>query len=715
MSLPGAPSFVSNRTPPPQLEAQYKAFFENTGAPTVIIEADATIALVNNEFVKLTGFAKEDVEGRLPFTELVAPRDRARLLQYHTMRRRDPASAPRTYECDVMTRNGEILHASATVSMIPGSDRSLACLIDATRLPGAEASLDVQRAYYRQLFERSPLAIALIDTDSRIVDVNHSFETLFGYSAEAIFNQRTFDILVPEDLREEAESIRASVLAGEAVRLETRRRRRDGETVPVSLVEHPVRIGETITGAYVIYTDISERKAFEKQLAHQAFHDALTGLPNRVLFLDRLERAMERAKRTPERRFAVLLIDLDRFKWVNDSLGHPAGDAMLCELAQRLSVCVRNMDTVARLGGDEFAILLEEIPTPREATTVAKRIRRAMAPPFVLQGRKIYSSASVGIVAKTADYATPADIVRDADIAMYRAKDAGKNRFKFFSPSMRRRARALVEMEGELRHALEMDQLTPYYQPIVDVATERLIGFEALARWRCADNSVLHPNAFIPIAEETGLIIPLGETILRKAAAQMRRWLAIIPRENGLQISVNLSAKQLQQADIVETVTTILREEGLEPGRLRLEITESVLVRDMERSLERLRQLKAHGVRLVIDDFGAGYSSLAYLQRFPVDVLKIDRAFVSDTARPENLQIVRTIISLAQSLGLRVVAEGVERQVQLDHLRTLHCDHAQGFMFSRPVDSPEAEALLLAAVVNNPARPAHSPDRPPQA
>lgn len=446
-------------------------------------------------------------------------------------------------------------------------------------------------------------------------------------------------------------------------------------------------------------TDITSRKQTEKQLLHNALHDALTDLPNRALFMDRLERSLERHKRNPDHLFAVLFLDLDRFKIVNDSLGHVVGNHLLVEIARRLQTCVRGEDTVSRLGGDEFVILLEAIACPTDATRVAERIQQELSQPFHLNEHEMFVTVSIGIALSASEYAQPEDILRDADTAMYRAKALGKSRYELFDSSMHTHAVTLLQLETDLRHAIDRQEFELHYQPIVALKTNSLSGFEALVRWRHPQRGLVPPGAFIPIAEETGLINPIGWWVLQAACEQMRYWQHQFAINPPLMMSVNLSGKQLAQPDVVERVQQILQKTGLNPAALKLEITESSIMENAEATTERLQQLKALGIQLSIDDFGTGYSSLSYLYRFPIDTLKIDRSFVNamDTEL-EKLELVRTIATLAWNLNMDIVAEGVENKKQLTYLKSLGCQYAQGYLFSKPVDQQKAEDIIIASL-----------------
>jgi diguanylate cyclase (GGDEF)-like protein len=439
-----------------------------------------------------------------------------------------------------------------------------------------------------------------------------------------------------------------------------------------------------------------ELEESREHFRHAAFHDALTGLPNRVLFSEHLRIALERTRQNDQYLFCVLFLDIDRFKNINDSLGHPCGDELLTLAARRLEGCIRQTDMVARFGGDEFAILLDAIESPSEAIRVAEKVQRVISAPFKLRNHEAVTTASIGLALSAPDYSEAEDIIRDADTAMYRAKDQGKARCEIFDTAMHTRAVTLLRLETDLRRALERDELCVYYQPIVSVGNGELHGFEALMRWRHREGGIISPDQFIPLAEETGLILPLGLRVLQEACSQLRRWQRRSPSERNLTISVNLSGKQLSQSDLIEKVQEVLSESGIDPWQLKLEITETVIMENAELAAVTLAGLRSLGVRLSIDDFGTGYSSLSYLNRFPVDTLKIDRSFITKMNQgDENVEIVKTILTLAGNLGMQVIAEGVETEEQLQELRLLKCHYAQGFLFSKPLTASDADMFIL--------------------
>jgi diguanylate cyclase (GGDEF)-like protein len=456
---------------------------------------------------------------------------------------------------------------------------------------------------------------------------------------------------------------------------------------------HIAELSEHIAEQERISLALQESK---EHFRHAAFHDALTGLPNRALLTDHLKLAIERAKRREDHLFAVLFLDLDRFKNINDSLGHTIGDQLLISIARRVEGCLRPMDTVARLGGDEFAILLDGLEEFNHAIHVAERVQEELTKPFTLKGHEVYTTASIGIALSTTGYDQPENILRDADIAMYRAKDNGKARYELFDTVMHTRAVALLKLENDLRRAIERQEFRVYYQPIVSLESNQIAGFEALVRWEHPERGMVSPDEFIPLSEETGLIGEIGEWVLRESCRQVRQWQ--ISSQRQLTLSVNLSGKQFIQPNLIGVIKNILSETDFNPRWLKLEITESVVMENAEAATSMLLQLRDLGAHLSIDDFGTGYSSLSYLHRFPVSTLKIDRSFIGRMGEGgENSEIVRTIMTLANNLGMEVVAEGIETEEQLAQLKALKCEYGQGYLFSKPVDAETASGLIHEA------------------
>ncbi|MEA4908545.1 MAG: EAL domain-containing protein, partial [Anaerolineaceae bacterium] len=449
-----------------------------------------------------------------------------------------------------------------------------------------------------------------------------------------------------------------------------------------------------------LQVEITERKKAEEQLQHDAFHDTLTDLPNRALLMDRLGQAVERAKRREDFQYALLFMDLDRFKLVNDSLGHAFGDALLCALGERLQSSLRPSDTVARIGGDEFVILVEDIKDDEDAAEIVERIQEILKVPFVLQGREVFAPASMGVVLGKPRYDHPEDALRDADIALYRAKTLGKARYELFKPELRVWAIQRLELENDLRKALENHELHLHYQPILSLVDDKVTGFEALLRWDHKQRGNIPPVDFIPIAEETGLIIPIGRWVLERACQQVMLWQNHFHCDPALTININISGKQFTQPDLIEQIQQVLQDTGLDASNLKLEITESFFMENIDFAEDILIRLRHLGVQLQIDDFGTGYSSFGYLQQFPIHTIKIDRSFINRLGASGNkTEIVGTILTLARDLGMESVAEGVETEEQLQMLKLLGCNYGQGFLISRPVEPKVVEELLAGGQV----------------
>src|SRR5919205_1596733 len=541
---------------------------------------------------------------------------------------------------------------------------------------------------FRSAFDNATIGMGVVALEGRWLQVNRSLCEIVGYDERELLASEVREVTHRDDLVALEEQMQRFVAGSiSSHQAELRYCHKSGKEVWAHLGMSLVRDGQ---GAplHLIFQiqDITDRKRAEEQLLHDAFHDALTGLPNRALFMDHVKMAIQRSRRSGERLFAALFLDLDRFKIINDSLGHMVGDQLLVGIAHRLEACLRPGDTVARLGGDEFTILLEDLATTEDAIDVALRVQEAVTQPFNIGGHEVFTTVSIGIALSNTGYERAEDLLRDADTAMYRAKMEGKKRHVVFDKAMHDRAMELLQIETDLRRAITRKEFFLNYQPIVSLETGKVASFEALVRWRHPERGLVMPGEFISVAEETGLIIPLGQWVLGEACRQMREWQRLYDFTDSVTMSVNLSSRQFSQADLIEQISSALRETGLRPASLKLEITESMVAENMDTAISMLTQLRGLGVGLSIDDFGTGYSSLSYLHRFPIDTLKIDRSFVTQmTDNSENAEIVRTIVTLARSLDMAVVAEGVETGDQLRQLGELGGDYGQGYPFSRPL------------------------------
>ena len=545
---------------------------------------------------------------------------------------------------------------------------------------------------FRLTFNLAGVGLAHLAPDGKILRVNQRMQEILGYGEQELQEMDYQEIIHPDDRHADREPLQ-QLLSGEvdSYSFEKRYRHKQGHYVWTQFSLSAVSSDKNEASYFiVVLEDISERKRTADELSRLAQYDALTSLPNRVLLHDRLKHAINGAVRS-QRQLALLFLDLDRFKDVNDSLGHEAGDSMLMQISQRLSLLLRESDTVARLGGDEFVILLEDIERDEQAAVVARKVLTAIAQPITLRNVEFLPTASVGISFFPKDGQDNETLLRNADTAMYRAKELGKNTFEFYSEEMNHALLDRLKIESGLRHALQNNELKLHFQPQVKVGSGQIIGVEALIRWESAQHETVGPDIFIPIAEESGLIVPIGEWVLRQACRRARSWHE--QGMNAIHITVNLSARQLRE-DIVSTVRNALRETGCDPTWLTLELTESMLMQSPDVIEKKLKQLSLMGVHIAVDDFGTGYSSLAYLRKFPIHTLKIDRHFISDVnASEDSMAIVRAVIALGRAMGYQVVAEGVERQDQIDMLTNERCDEMQGFFFCRPL--PEEQLLPM--------------------
>ena len=675
---------------------------EQSGEMVIITDRAGTILYVNPAFERTTGYTREEVMGQGP--GLLKPGQNPPELFRAFWQ---VLSSGETFHGMVAChkKDGTLYYEEKTVSPVFGDSGAITHFVSTGK--GLSERMRAEEEL-RASEERYALAAegandGLWDWDLRMDRVFYSprWKAMLGGEEEDMSNspEDWLHRIHPDDQLAFKARLEAH-LRGDTPHFEHEHRilHRDGRYRWMLTRGLAVRDGEgkayRMAGSQ---TDITERKVAEERLLFDAMHDTLTGLPNRALFMDRLGQAIARAQRREGYAFAVLFLDLDRFKVVNDSLGHMVGDRLLVEMARRLATCLRPADTVARLGGDEFVVLLEDIRTATDATLFADRIQKGLKAPFSLEGREVYTAASIGIALSATGYEHAEDLLRDADIAMYRAKSMGKARSAVFDRAMHSSAMALLELETELRRAVERMDFRMVYQPIVSLENRRIVGFEALIRWQHPTKGDIPPTKFIPLAEETGLIVPVGQWILRESCRQLRAWQGLARRSPPLTMSVNLSGIQLLQPELIMQIDLLLRETGLDGRTLKLEITESVIMEHAQYALDMLKQLKAQNIKLAIDDFGTGYSSMSYLRRYPIDTVKVDQSFVARiTSDEENLEIVRSIVTMAHNLKMDVVAEGVETKGQLDKLRALSCEYGQGYYFSRPVERDAAEALLLS-------------------
>ena len=585
---------------------------------------------------------------------------------------------------------------NAAVIEYQGEPAILSIHRDITTRKQSEAALRESEYKLRTLLDSMREGLLQVNNEEVIEFVNDRFCEMTGYARKELLGKTTYEMFLGDEEREIIERANRQRLEGISGQYEMRLRKKTGEELWVIVGGAPIVNAEgVITGSMGIHTDITERKQIEEQLLHDALHDGLTGLANRNLFMDHLRMTIERSKRHKDSLSAVLFLDFDRFKVINDSLGHTEGDNFLKLVARRLEAVLRAGDLLARLGGDEFTILLSELASEDEAVQIAERIQNDLKNPFELGGSEIFVTASIGIILTSPRHEKAEDLLRDADIAMYRAKAKGRAQCQIFDNSMHSQATAQLKIETEMRRALEQQEFRVYYQPIMDLKTSSLVGFEALIRWQHPKRGLLPPGEFIPAAEENGLILPLGRWILDESCRQLKAWQNANLALARLIVSVNLSSKQFLQADLAEQIAETLKRTKLTPCCLKLEITESHVMENSETAGTMLGKLRQLGIELSLDDFGTGYSSLSYLHRLPVDYLKIDRSFISRMIESkENGEIIYTIIKLAQNLKMKVIAEGIETAAQLEHLKNLNCEFGQGYFFSKPVDAAAAEIFI---------------------
>jgi diguanylate cyclase (GGDEF)-like protein/PAS domain S-box-containing protein len=676
-------------------EMRLRTIFESALEGMFMIDSEFRIVDVNPAGYQLFGYTSEEMHAK-GFKNLFLPEDLEPILNRHSSTWQEGSSL---FEQRMRMKDGSAVWVEMTIAPIKmnGKSYSLASMRDVTQRKQAAVALKESEERYMLAAQGANDGLWDWNLLAEKIYFSSRWKSILGYSDAEISSRPNewFSRVHPEDLDQLKISLSAH-LKGLTKHFECEHRilHKDNTYRWVlcrgMAVRNDQNIVHRLSGSQ---TDITNRKQAEEQILFDAFHDSLTKLPNRALFIDRLAQVIERSHRREDFAYSVLFLDLDQFKNVNDSLGHDIGDRLLIAIGKMLESCVRSIDTVARLGGDEFVILLEDVESLEDTTLVTDRIQEILQKPIQIGNNNIHTSASIGVVFSHGGYERTEDILRDADIAMYQSKALGKNRSCLFETQMRKQALARLELENDLRCAVDNEEFILYYQPIITLATRQISGFEALVRWRHPKQGLILPGEFIPVAEETGLIRPIGRWVLRHGCKQFHTWQSKIPGLNNLFISINVSGKQLVHLDFMDEVVEVLQETHLEPKNLRLEITESTLVANNDIANENFRRIKELGVQLYIDDFGTGYSSLSSIQRFPVSTIKIDQSFIKEMTG--NNEMVQSILRFALDMGLDAIAEGVETEEQLGTLQTMICPYGQGFFLSKPLDSADTENLLV--------------------
>jgi diguanylate cyclase (GGDEF)-like protein/PAS domain S-box-containing protein len=679
-------------------EERYHGLFE--GVPVGLYRTTPAGQMLdaNSALVRILSFPSLEALLETGVADLYAdPEDRRRW----QLAMESAGSITQSFEARLRRFDGTLIWARFSVRAVRDPNGQIlryeGALEDVTDRRRAEEALRSSEERFRSLVQYASDLISILDRDGVVRYESPSHQRVLGNGTEEHAGRSILELIHPEDQQAVAAALGQLIeRPEEIVTFEYRLRHHDGSWRVLESTASNLLGQAAVAGIVLNSHDITDRKLAEEKLLHDALHDELTRLPNRALFMDRLRQSMERSRREPNLLTAVLFLDLDRFKLVNDSLGHLVGDELLIQIAASLSSVLRPADTIARVGGDEFAILLEGGRDVSDAVRVADRVHERLSTPINLGGHEVFITASIGIAVHTPEYERPEDLLRDADTAMYRAKTSGRACHVVFNRIMHRFVMARLQLETDLRRAVERGQLRIHYQPFVDLARGGVAGFEALLRWHHPRRGLLPPDEFLNVAEETGLIVPMGRFVLVEGCRQIREFQRKHPERGPLKLSVNLSNKQFFQADLFTQLQEALDLSGLEPSFLGLEITEGVIIRHAESAASRFSRLKSLGVQLYLDDFGKGYSSLNYLHRFPMDALKIDRTFVSRIEETEgNLAIVKAIVTLAHQLGMEVIAEGIQTAEQRGKLQALGCEFGQGFFFSEPLNADGAEDLLM--------------------
>ncbi|WP_158592185.1 EAL domain-containing protein [Noviherbaspirillum sedimenti] len=673
-----------------QLRAQAE-ILANVAEGVIVTDEQGEIFYANAATERIYGYSPGELIGKPDSALKAATADQAQ----HLMANNIATLKEHGYLCGEFSsrrKNGDVFIAASRISRIKIGEKAYIIHVqqDVTDLKKSEET----RQFLAAIVQSTDAAIIGSSPDGTILSWNPAAEAMYGYTSDEICGQPISLLIPPEKSNEFAEII-IQVMRGHGLKnFETRWAHKNGTVIDVSLTLSPIRDSANhIIGVAKIVRDISEKKRNEAELEYWATHDALTSLPNRILLQDRLQQAIARAQRD-KKMAAVLYIDLDRFKIVNDSVGHEGGDKLLRQISERMSSVFRASDTVARQGGDEFVVVVERIDSEQDTADLTQRLMQVMASPFMVADVQFYASCSIGIGLYPKDGTVASELLKNADAAMYRAKDLGGNNFQFYTPTMNESARERLEIENALRNGLERAEFVLHYQPQVDLLTGAVVGVEALLRWQHPELGLVAPGGFIGIAEEMGLIVPIGAWVIRSACAQAKAWQRA--GFGNLRVAVNLSARQFSHEDLVSLIANTLEETGLAAECLDIELTESLVMTDVDRAIAILTELRSLGVQISIDDFGTGYSSLSYLKKFPVDVLKIDRSFVNEIAlQSKDAAITDAIISMAHGLGIRVIAEGVETEAQCEFLSRSMCDEIQGFLFSEALPAASITSLLL--------------------
>ncbi len=675
-------------------EERYRKLFHNSRQAIYVTDATGTFIDVNEAALEVMGCTRDELFGMHARDFWADRKENARFREAL-----EKTGSVRNFEGRLKRLDGTEMDCLLTTTAQYDSHGELigyqGILDDISERKRAQLALRSSEEYFRSLIENALETITILDREGVIRYQSPSVQRVLGYDPGDLVGKPVFDYIHPDD-RAGAVNALAGIMAtpGESSEVKFRFLHMDGswrymEAVGRNLLDDPV-----VRGVVINARDATGRREAEERLLHDAFHDKLTGLPNRALLLDRLNQMLARSKRTGKASFAVLFLDLDRFKVINDSLGHMIGDQLLISVARRLDACLRPGDTVARLGGDEFTMILDGTLDEEEATRIANRVHEAMREPIILEGHKVFTAVSIGIAPGSLTYESAEDILRDADLAMYRAKSLGKDRHIVFDDSMHADAMAVLRLESELRRAMERQEFRLFYQPIVALETNVVTSFEALLRWEHPERGLLFPKDFISVAEETQIIIPLGWWVLKETIRQVAKWEREFKVHDDLTVHVNVSGLQLTQGDLVPGLRDMLEKYDVPGHRLNLELTEGIIMEKAEAAIRTLHRLKDLGLQLSIDDFGTGYSSLTYLHRFPTQHVKLDRSFVANMDPDESSGIVRTIIDIAHDLGMEVVAEGIETLAQAQKLAEMSCEAGQGFYFGQAVPADEARELI---------------------